>query len=47
MADFYKEVLSGFYPFNEVLAEKLYLKVGWEKKELVIYLLIKVDKRGI
>ena len=27
-ADFSEEVLSGFYSFNEVLAEVLYLKVG-------------------
>ena len=47
MADFSKEVLSGFYPFNKVLAEKLYLKVGQETKEPKVYLLIRVNKRGI
>ena len=46
-ADFSEEVLSGFHPFNEVLAEELYLEVGWETGELKVYLLIRVDKRGI
>ena len=47
MADFSKEVLSGFYLFNEVLAEELYLKVGRKIGELEVYLLIRVNKRGI
>jgi hypothetical protein len=45
--DFCEEILSGFYPFNEVLVEELCLKVGWEIKELKVYLLIRVNKRGI
>ena len=45
--DFCKEVLSGFYPFDEVLAEKLCLEVNWEIKELKVYLLIRVNKKGI
>jgi hypothetical protein len=45
--DFSEEVLSGFYSFNKVLAEELCLKVGWEIKELKVYLLIRVDKTGI
>ena len=47
MVYFYKEVFSGFYPFNKVLAEELYLKVGREIEELKVYLLIRVNKRGI
>ena len=47
MVDFCEEVFSGFYPFNKVLAEELCLEVGWEIRELEVYLLIKVDKRGI
>ena len=46
-ADFSKEVLSGFYPFNKVLAEELYLEVGRKIGELKVYLLIRVNKRGI
>ena len=47
MADFSEEVLSGFYPFYEVLAEELCLEVGREIGELKVYLLIRVDKRSI
>jgi hypothetical protein len=47
MADFYKKILSGFYPFNKVLAEELYLEVGRETEELKVYLLIRVGERGI
>ena len=47
MADFIKEVFSGFHLFNEVLVEELYLEVGQEIRELKVYLLIRVDKRGI
>ena len=46
-ADFSKEVFSGFYLFNEVLAEELCLEVGREIRELKVYLLIRVDERGI
>ena len=47
IADFSEEVLSSFYPFNEVLAEELCLEVGQEIKEPKVYLLIRVNKRGI
>ena len=47
MVDFCEEILSGFYPFNKVLAEELCLEVGRKMGELKVYLLIRVDKRGI
>ena len=47
MADFSKEVFHSFYPFNKVLAEELCLEVSWEMEELKVYLLIRVNKRGI
>jgi hypothetical protein len=46
-ADFSKEVLSSSHPFNEVLVEELYLEVGREMREPKVYLLIRVDERGI
>ena len=45
--DFSKEVLSSFHLFNKVLAEELCLEVGREIGELEVYLLIRVNKRGI
>ena len=47
MADFSKEVLSSFHLFNKVLAEELYLEVSQETREPKVYLLIRVNKRGI
>ena len=47
MADFSEEVLSVFYLFNKVIAEELCLEVSWEIRELKVYLLIRVNKRGI
>ena len=47
IADFSEEVFSSSYLFDKVLAEKLCLKVNWEIKELKVYLLIRVNKRGI
>jgi len=45
--DFSEEVFSSFYLFNKVLTKEFYLKVGWEIKKLKVYLLIRVNKRGI